>query len=325
MSQGLARRAARPWLPTVRFLIVITSALLLLWLLAPHAAGFAAGPPEPQPDPSPLARQTTRYNVWDAAIILLREGLEALLILTALLTFLSRSGHGDKRKWIWSGGAFGILASVLTAIAVQAFFARALAGAGREMIEGITSLVAAVMLFSVSYWLHSKAHLGAWQKYIDEQATRALNSGRLLSLAILAFLAVYREGAETILFYIGLAPSISVRDLLLGFALGAAVLAVIAVLMLGASLRLPLRAFFRVSSLLIYYLGFKFVGTGIHELQEANVLPANTADYLPSSDLLGLYPTWQTTLPQIALLLAALAILVYTMRTRPKPAEATDS
>lgn len=273
---------------------------------------------------SPLIRRVSRYTALDAAIILLREGVEALLIIAALLAFLSRSGQRGRQGWIWGGSIAGLFASVLTAVAVQAVFAKALTGASREVIEGVTSLVAAVMLFSVSYWLHSKSHLGAWQKYIDGQAQRALTSGRLISLAALAFLAVYREGAETVLFYIGIAPSISARDLLLGFGLGASMLVAIAVLVLGAGLRLPLRAFFRVSSILIYYLGFKFVGTGIHALQVANLLPANTADYLPSSDLLGLYPTWQTTLPQVALLLAALVVLFYTSRVRPQPAEAIE-
>ena len=126
------------------------------------------------------------------------------------------------------------------------------------------ALIAAALLFYVSYWLHSKASLHAWKKYIDQQTTQALARGSMAGLALLAFLAVFREGAETAVFYLGMAPAIELRDLVLGIAGGALVLIVAAVLMLVVGVKLPLRPFFRVAGLLVYYLGFKFVGTGLH-------------------------------------------------------------
>lgn len=259
---------------------------------------------------APFTEVASSYGIFDAAAILLREGLEALLVIVALLAFLRRSGNSDKRGWIWAGGAAGVLASVGAGFALQAVFSAASAGQNREIVEGVTGLVAAAMLFYVAYWLHSKVSLSAWKRYIDERTGEALAGGSLLGLALLAFLAVFREGAETVVFYLGIAPSISLRDLLAGFGIGAAALVVIAMLMLVFSVRLPLRLFFRVAGLLVYYLGFKFVGTGIHALQVAGVLRSDPAP-VPVIPVLGIYPTWETLLPQLALLIAGVAVVAY--------------
>lgn len=259
---------------------------------------------------SPFVGDQT-YTMFDSAAIILREGLEALLIVVALLAFLRRSGNSDKRGWIWAGGGLGILASVVTAFALQAVFSRASAGQNREVIEGVTGLVAAGLLFYVSYWLHSKANLHAWQKYINQSTSRALARGSVTGLAMLSFLAVFREGAETAVFYLGMASSITLEDLLLGLGLGVALLVVAAILMLFVGMKLPLRPFFQVAGLLVYYLGFKFLGTGIHALQVADMLPTSPIPALPPLPVIGFYPTWETTLPQLALLAAALGAFLY--------------
>lgn len=251
------------------------------------------------------------YTMFDAAAIILREGLEALLVIIALLAFLRRSGNSDKRAWIWAGGGLGILASIATAFALQVVFSRASAGQNREVIEGMTGLVAAGLLFYVSYWLHSKANLHTWQKYINQNTSRALARGSITGLAMLSFLAVFREGAETAVFYLGMASSITLEDLLLGLGLGMAVLGVAAILMLFVGMKLPLRPFFQVAGLLVYYLGFKFLGTGIHALQVAGILPTSPIPALPPLPVIGFYPTWETTLPQLALLAAALGAYLY--------------
>jgi high-affinity iron transporter len=265
------------------------------------------------------------YTAFDAAAIILREGLEALLVIVALLAFLRKSGNADKRGWIWAGGALGILASIITAFVLQTIFSRVSAGTNRELIEGITGLLAAGLLFYVSYWLHSNANLGAWKKFIDQRTTQALARGSMVGLALLAFLAVFREGAETAVFYLGMAPSISARDLFLGMTLGVVVLVIAAVLMLVVGVKLPLRLFFRVAGFLVYYLGFKFVGMGLHALQVAGAIPTTPIQGLESNpifDFFGIFPTWQTLLPQLGLLLGALAIWFY---LRAKELRAPDS
>ena len=263
-----------------------------------------------QQELQPYADGALHYNLLDAALILLREGMEALLVLVALLAFLNKSGNGDKSSWLWIGTGAGILASIVSAVIIQQFFSNIASGTNRELLEGITGLFAAAMLFYVSYWLHSKSSLGAWQGYIREQMSSALAKNSVFSLALLAFLAVFREGAETVLFYTGMAPSISTTDLLSGLGLGALILGAIAALMLGFGLKIPFKPFFLLTSILIYYLGFKFVGSGIHALQVAGILPSNTADFLPSWDGLGLYPTWETTLPQLLILVVAVAVVL---------------
>jgi high-affinity iron transporter len=133
----------------------------------------------------------------------------------------------------------------------------------------------------------------------------------MAGLAALAFLAVFREGAETAVFYIGMAPSIERSALLSGLAAGILLLAVVAVLMLVGGAKLPLRPFFRVAGFLVYYLGFKFVGTGIHALQVAGVLPITPVPGVPAIAWLGIYPTWETLLPQLLLLAGAAGALTY--------------
>jgi len=258
----------------------------------------------------PIASQPAKYGVFDAAVILLREGLEALLVVAALVAFLAKSGHGDKQRWIWGGAAVGVLVSMVAAFILQKVFSAATAGANRELVEGVIGLVAAGMLLYVSYWLHSKANIGAWQQYVREKTASAATGGGLLSLALISFLAVFREGAETVLFYAGIAPSIETGDLLLGLGIAAAGLTVVAVLMLAFGMRIPMRPFFMISSFLLYYLAFKFIGTGIHSLQVSNVTPATPAP-VPSIDLIGLYPTWETTLPQLVLIAAAVGVLAW--------------
>lgn len=262
--------------------------------------------------------QPVRYTLFDSAVILLREGMEALLVLVALLAFLTKSGNAEQGRWLWVGAGVGILASIATALVIQLVFANIAVGSNRELLEGLTGLTAAILLFYVSYWLHSKSSLQGWQGYIQEQATAALATNRVFSLAFLAFLAVYREGAETVLFYIGIAPSISTSDLLGGLGLALVGLVAIAWLMFGIGLQIPLKPFFSVTSLLIYYLGFKFVGSGIHALQVAGYLQVSTAPFLPAVPFLGLYPTWETTLPQIALLLGSLLVILYPRPSGPQ-------
>ncbi len=253
----------------------------------------------------------TRYSAFDAAAIILREGLEALLVIVALLAFLNRSGNSDKRRWIWAGVGAGVLFSIGTAFILQAIFSRAVSGQNREIIEGVTGLVAAALLFYVSYWLHNKSSVRAWQKYINTQTTQALAKGSMFGWASLAFLAVFREGAETTILYLGMTSSITVSDLALGLGSGTAILLVVAVLMLKVGLRLPIRPFFQVAGLLVYYLGFKFVGSGIHALQVSGVLPASPVAFLRAIPVIGLYPTWEVVMPQLLLLLLAVTVVVY--------------
>ncbi|MFJ7724794.1 FTR1 family protein [Neobacillus sp. NPDC097160] len=252
---------------------------------------------------SPLVSKTS-YNMMDAITILLREGLEGLLVVVALLGFLRKAGHEEKSKWIWLGVGAGMGVSIILGTIVNLLFSAGAFGSNNFLIAGWTGVFAAVMLLYMSYWLHSKSSIAEWQRYIRTQSTKALNTGSLFSLAILSFLAVFREGTETVLFFIGMASSIKLTSLLLGIAIGLFILVILSYLILKVGLKIPMRPFFLVSSILMFYLCFKFTGMGIHGLQLAGLLPATQAP-IPTIDFFALYSTWESLIPQMILLVIA--------------------
>jgi high-affinity iron transporter len=262
-------------------------------------------------------REAQSYGVFDAAIILLREGLEALLVIAALSAVLKKSSASAGQAWLWLGALGGLALSVVLGFSIQAFFGTIINPANRELMEGVIGLFAAGMLIYVSYWLHSKASISGWQSYINSQTRDALKGGRLLGIAILAFLAVFREGAETALFYLGMVGNISNSNLLLGLAIGFGGLVVLGFLLVVVGLRIPMRPFFAIASVLVFYLCFKFIGTGIHALQVSGFVSSTSATYLPSFDAVGLYPTWTTTIAQLVLLVLAGWVLLRDKVSRP--------
>jgi len=259
---------------------------------------------------SPLASKSG-YTFWDAAMILIREGLEALLVIAALLAFVKKSGRTKGNGWIWLGVLGGLLLSIIIAFIVKFVFSSGTFGNNNALINGWTGVIAAVMLVYMSYWLHSQSKIADWQKYFSTKTKSALDSGRIVSLGVLSFLAVFREGTETVLFFIGMVNQINMKELVLGIAVGFALLATLAYLMIRLGLKLPIRPFFMVSSVIVFYLSIKFTGMGIHSLQLAGTIPSTTASNIPHIGFLALYPSWQSTLPQMALVLSALLVILW--------------
>jgi high-affinity iron transporter len=252
-------------------------------------------------------------TAWSLAtqsfVVILREGFEAILIIGAILTFLTRTGHERRRRVVHVGAVLAVAASFLTAWALQELLS--VTPASQDVLEGITMLVAVAVLFSVSYWLLSRMEHDRWEAYLRGRMRRALGTGGGLALASVAFLAVYREGFETVLFYKALfgfsagghGPVVG------GFVAGCAALAVIYVAFSRFGVRIPMRPFFGVTSGVLYYMAIVFVGKGVHELQEAGVVGATRLAGAPRVELLGVYPTLETVLAQVllvGLLLAAL-------------------
>ncbi|WML46746.1 FTR1 family protein [Neobacillus sp. PS3-34] len=259
---------------------------------------------------TPLANKS-EYTYWDAAMILIREGLEALLVVIALMSFVKKSGEDRGRGWIWTGVLSGLGVSIILALIVKFVISSGAFGNNNALIGGWTGVFAAVMLLYMSYWLHSQSNIADWNRYIREKSQTALTTGKLVSLGVLAFLAVFREGTETVLFYIGMASQIKVQSLLIGFLIGAAILGILAYLMVFVGLKLPLRPFFMVSSVIVFYLCIKFTGMGIHSLQLAGLIPTTNSPSIPSIEFFALYPSWESTLPQITLVLVAVLILLF--------------
>jgi high-affinity iron transporter len=204
---------------------------------------------------------------------------------------------------IWAGVALGVIASGVTAVVLRTILAAM--PASQEILEGLTLLTAVLVLFSVSYWLISKVEAANWQRFIREKVTDALERGGGKALAFVAFLAVYREGAETALFYQALFHEGAhvALGISLGIVAGGVTLAIIFTLFyrFGVSI-IPLRPFFAVTSVMLYYMAFVFMGKGVRELQEGDVVPISLIRGFPTVDALGLYPTWQTLLAQFLLL-----------------------
>ena len=242
-------------------------------------------------------------------LIILREGFEAILVVGAVVAFLIKTGHRDRLRSIWIGTALGVVASGVTAV-ILATVLRALP-ATREVIEGATLLVAVGVLFSVSYWLISKVEAAKWQQFIRDKVTTALAHGGGRALAFVAFLAVYREGAEVALFYQALfneGAHLAV-PLTLGIIVGFAALAVIFTLFYRFGVRIPLRPFFTATGALLYYMAFVFAGKAIRELQEGGVVPITSIPGFPSIEAMGIFPSIETLLAQLVLL----ALLVFAL------------
>jgi FTR1 family protein len=249
---------------------------------------------------------------WQSFLIIFREGLEAILVIGAIVAFLLKTGHRERLRSIWIGVAAALAASAVTAIVLKTLLSAM--PATREVIEGVTLLIAVAVLFSVSYWLISKVEAAKWQQFIREKVTVALEHGGGRALAFVAFLAVYREGAETALFYQALFNE-GTRVLLplsLGIVAGAAALAVIFTLFYRFGVRIPLRPLFGVTSVLLYYMAFVFMGKGVRELQEGNVLSITIIPGFPHVEFLGLYPTVESLLAQLVLLVLFVFALVKT-------------
>jgi high-affinity iron transporter len=253
---------------------------------------------------------------WEAFfqsfLIILREGFEAILVIGAVVALLIKTGHRERLRSIWLGIALGLVASLATAVVMKTLLAAM--PASREIVEATTMLIAVVVLFSVSYWLISKVEAAKWQKFIREKVNSGLEHGGGKALALVAFLAVYREGAETALFYQALfneGPNVGV-PLTLGIVAGFAVLAVIFTLFYRYGVRIPMRPFFAVTSILLYYMAFVFMGKGIRELQEGNVMRITVIPGGPHVDTMGIYPSVETLTAQGILIILLLFATIKT-------------
>jgi high-affinity iron transporter len=247
---------------------------------------------------------------WQSFLIILREGFEAILVIGAIVAFLIKTGHRERLRNIWLGVFYALAASAATTVVLKTILSAV--PASREIIEGATLLLAVAVLFSVSYWLISKVEAAKWQQFINEKVSTALDHGGGRALTFVAFLAVYREGAEVALFYQALfneGPNVAL-PLSLGIVAGFIALAVIFMLFYRYGIRIPIRRFFAVTSVLLYYMAFVFAGKGVRELQEGNAIPLTAIRGFPHIEWLGIYPSWQGVLAQLTLLLLfAFAVL----------------
>lgn len=236
--------------------------------------------------------------------ILLREGLEALLIVVGMVAFLKKANRPDVLRYVHGGWIVALAAGGLT-WGVATYFVN-ISGASREVTEGLSSLFAALVLLSVGLWMHQKSAAGRWQAYLKEKLSSAMSKRSAWALFGLSFLAVYREVFETVLFYSALSADGNGDALLGGLGLGVALLAVLAWAMLRTSARMPIGKFFSISSILVAVLAVVLAGKGVAGLQEAGWLGASPIA-APRIEVLGMYPSTETMVAQIIVLLIAIS------------------
>ncbi len=272
-------------------------------------------------DRAELVLQDSQTNTTTAFLgsftILLREGLEALLIVIGMIAFLRKAKRPEVLRYVHAGWIGALLAGGVTwAIAT---YLVGVSGANREVTEGLSALFAAVVLLSVGIWMHQKSLAGRWQQYLHAKMSAALTRRSAIFLFSLSFIAVYREVFETILFFIAMWSEHNGTAIVAGLIAGSASLAAVAYWMLRLSKRLPIGQFFSISSILIAVLAVVLVGKGVAALQEAGWVAQTLVD-VPRIEWLGMYPSWQSLLAQLTVAVAAAIGFFMNVRSVPAPA-----
>ena len=276
-------------------------------------AALAAETGEAAAEPQEEAKQTDPglLTFLGAFGIIVREGLEAILVIAAIIAYLTKSGNGKSLKNVYIGAVCGVVASFIAA-AVLAWAKRAFVGAGlaQEVIEGITALIAVCVLFYVSNWMISKAEAASWSRYIDGKVQSSVEQGSAFALAFTAFLSVFREGAEVVLFYQPMLSEGNPGMVWAGFGAGCVLLVFVYLAITKLSIRLPIKVFFTATSILMAVMCVSFLGSGIKELAEGNVFDLSLrVPGVPENDVIqifGIYPWLETLLPQLILAIVLL-------------------
>jgi len=258
------------------------------------------------------------YFFLNSALIIVREGLEATLVLAAILAMLKVMGATDAVRYIHLGWILALFAGGLTWLATQTVLT--FSGQNRESMEGFISVFAAVALFYVGYWLHTKSEAKRWQAFIRGKVENVLSGKKLLGLIGISFFAVYREAFEVVLFYqaLWLQNENGHHLILSGFIAGLALLVVLTFGVLKLGLNVPLKYFFGATGTLLYIVAFIFAGNGIKELQAAGWVSTTPLKFPPQAPLLGIYPTLETVAAQTLMLCAFIATSIWMAQERKR-------
>ena len=261
-------------------------------------------------------------SAGQAFLILIREGLEALLVVAAVIAYLVKSGNKRFAKWIYLGVVAGLAGSGLVAVLFTFLFGGS--GPIQEISEGVCALIATLMLLWTSNWMLNKSSVEAWNNYIRNkteavvagaqskvESGQGLGLGMVTSLAMLSFLAVFREGAETVIFYESIySMSQDAHGMWVGGLTAAAVLIVIFLILRFTSVKIPIGPFFLVTSILMAALVVIFAGGGIHALIEGDLIEGTYLSIVPTNDWIGLYPYVETIAAQVIAAIAVVALFV---------------
>ena len=240
-----------------------------------------------------------------AAVILLREGLEAMLVIAALAGYLTKAGAAHRIRALYAGAAAAVGASFVAAW----LFAVLNSGDHSDVLEGVIILAAAALMLYVSGWLMVKQDPRGWQDFLAHKADRALSQDTVWAVGALAFLAVFREGAETVLFVNALAKTEAgwTAGLFAGLAAATVALAVLFYFINLIARKLPLRPLFIVTSAFLFAMAIKFIGEAVQEFQEQAIVPFTELKAAPWLSALGLNPTLEAISIQLLVMLFVLA------------------
>ncbi len=253
-----------------------------------------------------------------ALTIILREGFEALIIVAAVVAYLLKTGNEKRMNIVYSSLGVAVVLSFVMAWIMNLIFAGA-AGQKREVMEGAVMLIAVGLLFYVGFWLLSNAGAKKWSKYIQSHVSESISAGSAKALWWTVFLAVFREGAETVLFYQALIfdakDSAGYSMIALGFVVGLIVLLVTYYVFKIFAIKIPIKPFFLVTSAIIFYMSIVFVGKGLMEFVEGKIFVPTKIEGFPTIEWLGIYPYYESLVPQ-AIMIAALIIGVIIMKNK---------
>lgn len=249
--------------------------------------------------------------------ILLREGLEAFLVIMVILGIINASGMRSSKIYVHAGwmlaAVCGVILWLIGGQLIQAHMSQV------ELMEGSIALIAVAMLLYIGFWLHGKSEASKWKEYVTTQIKRFAGGGSLFSLFAFSFIVVFREVFESVLFLSAINVESSGRQehaIVLGVLLAFALVIALAYMVLRFSARLPIPKLFKVSSIVMGILAVILMGKGLHSLQETGIIPIHGITFLPHIELLGLYPTMETLSAQLAI--GGIVIYMISHSTRRK-------
>ena len=263
-------------------------------------------------------------TVFASLMILLREGFEAILIVGAIIAYLRKSGNEDNLGAVYKGSVWGIVASVIMALILMGLTKFGFqSGQGQEVVEGVTMFIAVAVLFYTSNWMISKASSKAWESYIQGRVKTSVDKRSMFSLAFTCFLAVFREGAEVILFYQALFTGSDSKGTVPAVIAGIVIAVVLLVFVYKAIIltgkKLPLKPFFYATSILMFVMVVSFVGGGISEFVDASWIQPRLVNGVPTVSLLGIYPYAESLIAQgIAVAVIVLTLVIGSLLKRNK-------
>lgn len=255
--------------------------------------------------------QKREYSFWLALFmsmsILLREGLEAFLVILIILSVLKAAGITSQMKWVHLGWISAIVLGVILWFVSGELIIKL---GGSELIEGFISILAVAMLLYIGVWLHGKSEMGKWKDYVNDMVKTATSRGSIMGMMSLSFFVVFREVFESVLFLSALNIESGGKQsdaITIGVILAFAIVIAFAFVAMRFSTRLPIPTLFKVSMWVMGLLAIVLTGKGIHSFQEVGYVPVHGIP-IPHIGLLGIYPTVETTVGQVIVLLVIVLI-----------------